>query len=207
MAILDVLMRYLHILSAVLAVGGAFFLAVLLPGSLRLIDDVARRDEVLLKVRRAYKMTVHPAILGLLVSGAYNTVRLWPTYKLNPARNHGLWGPHLLLGLLAIGISLWLLAGRTLRANHRTWLKANVGLMFVVILLASALRWVRLNTVAEAHAKETAGLRSQIDQLNAAAGAAAAPVSPTAIPAPLTAPAVPVVPTLVVPSTQPAGAP
>jgi uncharacterized membrane protein len=94
MAILDVLMRYVHIMSAVLAVGGAFFLLVLLPGGLRLIDDPARRDEVLLKVRRAYKMTVHPAILGLLVSGVYNTIRLWPAYKLNTARHHSLWGPH-----------------------------------------------------------------------------------------------------------------
>jgi len=148
MAILDILLRFIHIVSAVVAVGGAVFLLVALPAGLRLVDE-SRRDEVLLKVRRAFKLTVHPAILGLLVSGAYNTVRLWPTYKLNTARMHGLWGPHLILGLVVIAVSIWLLAGKTLRTNHRTWLKVNVGLMMLVILLASALRTVRLSTVNE----------------------------------------------------------
>ena len=182
MAILDVLMRYVHIMSAVLAVGGAFFLLVLLPGGLRLVDE-PRRDEVLLKIRRAYKLTVHPAILGLLVSGVYNTVRLWPTYKLNTARHHSLWGPHLLLGLVAIGISLWLLAGRSLRPNHRTWLKANVGLLFVVILLASTLRTVRLTTVKQAWDADKRKLAQYEAAAAVGAGTTGTPVVPATMPA------------------------
>lgn len=190
MAILDVLMRYLHIMSAVLAVGGAFFLLVLLPGGLRLVDE-PRRDEVLLKIRRAYKLTVHPCILGLLVSGVYNTVRLWPAYKLNTARHHSLWGPHLLLGLAVMGISLWLLAGSSLRTNHRKWLKVNIALMFVVVLLSSTLRWVRLDTAAA----RMATLQEENDRLKA--GVPMVPTRPAdAAPAAVFAP-----------PTQPAGAP
>jgi putative copper export protein len=177
MVILDVLMRYLHIVSAVLAVGGAFFLLVLLPKGLALIDDPARRDEVLLRVRRGFKMVVHPSILGLIVSGIYNTVANWPTYALNKRLNHGFWGPHLLLGLAVMGVSLWLLAGRGLRENHRKWLKVNVALMLVTILLASTLRWARLSTVAAKWDED----KKQLEELKAAR-AAGAPTTPATLP-------------------------
>jgi len=178
MVILDVLMRYIHIVSAVLAVGGAFLMLVGVPAGLGLIDDPAKREEALLRIRRAFKMTVHPAILGLLVSGVYNTIRAWPTYKLNMGRHHMFWGPHLLLGLTVIVISLWLLAGRSLRNNHRKWLKINVALMLITILLASALRSTRLATI-------TAGWNADKQKLES-----------LSTPSPATAPAV-------VPATQP----
>ena len=149
MAILDVLMRFLHIVSAVIAVGGAFLMLIAVPAGLKLIDDATKREEVLLRIRRVFKMFVHPAILFLLISGIYNTIRLWPTYKLNMARHHAFWGPHLVLGLLVMGIAFWLLAGHSLRKNHRRWLKINVTLMLVTILLASTLRYVRLDTVKQ----------------------------------------------------------
>src|SRR4051794_27381163 len=104
MAILDILFRWIHVTSAVLAVGGAFFIRFLLPRGLALIDDPAKREELLLRCRRAFKMTVHPAILGLLVSGVYNTLRAWPKYKFDHTRLHGLWGPHVILGLIVMGI-------------------------------------------------------------------------------------------------------
>jgi uncharacterized membrane protein len=185
MAILDVLMRYLHIVSAVLAVGGAFLMLIGVPAGLKLIDDEARRLEVMLKIRRAFKMTVHPAILGLLVSGVYNTIRLWPTYKLNMGRHHMFWGPHLLLGLTVIVFSLWLLAGKSLRNNHRKWLKINVTLMLVTILLASALRSVRISTVNEKWEQD----KAELQQLKAATMPAVAPAIPET--SPTTQPAIP----------------
>lgn len=179
MAILDILMRFLHIASAVVAVGGAVALLVAVPAGLKLIDDPARRDEVLLRIRRAFKLTVHPAILFLLISGVYNTIRLWPTYKLNMGRHHMFWGPHLILGLIVIAISLWLLAGKSLRNNHRTWLKVNVALMLLTILLASALRYVRLDTVKQKLEAAT----DRVKVLEAATQPTAMPSLPTTLPA------------------------
>src|SRR6186997_2396124 len=101
MLVADILFRWLHVISAILAVGGAFFIRVLLPKGLMLIDE-PKREEVLLKCRRAFKMTVHPAILGLLVSGVYNTIRNWEKYRIDRTKMHGLWGPHLILGLVVI---------------------------------------------------------------------------------------------------------
>jgi uncharacterized membrane protein len=146
MTVLDVFFRWLHIFSAILAVGGAFFIRVLLPKGLMLVEE-SRREEVLLKCRRAFKMTVHPAILGLLLSGAYNTWGNWPKYGLNRPLLHGLWGPHLVLGLIVIAVSLWLLAGKTLRPGHRKWMAINLGLMVLTVLLGSTLKQARDSTI------------------------------------------------------------
>jgi uncharacterized membrane protein len=146
MIVLDILFRWMHVVSAILAVGGAFFMRVLLPKGLMLIDE-SKREEVLLRCRRAFKMTVHPAILGLLVSGVYNTIRNWEKYRIDRTHMHGLWGPHVILGLVVIVISLWLLAGKTLRPNHRKWMAINIGLMLLVVLLGSSVKQVRDSTI------------------------------------------------------------
>jgi hypothetical protein len=147
MVIVDVLFRWLHVIAACLAIGGAFFLRVVLPIGLRPLD-VEEREGVFLRCRRAYKLVVHPCILVLLVSGAYNAWGNWPKYKLNPPVMHGLFGTHLLLGLAVIGVSLWLLAGREPVRTHRGWMRINLLLMFLAVAAASSLKWVRDYTVA-----------------------------------------------------------
>jgi putative copper export protein len=176
MAIVDVLLRFIHIVSAVVSVGGAVFLLVALPAGLRLVDE-SRRDEVLLKVRRAFKMTVHPAILGLIVSGIYNTMKLWPPKEemsVVAPRWHPFWGPHVVLGAVVMGISIWLLAGKTLRTNHRRWLRVNVALMMLVILAGSTARWARLDIVKDKLEAAKAD-RARLAQLEAATRPAVTP--------------------------------
>src|SRR4051794_3633426 len=147
MVIVDVLFRWLHVIAACLAIGGAFFIRVLLPIGLRPLD-VEEREGVFLRCRRAFKMVVHPCILALLVSGAYNAWKNWAKYKLNPAVMHGLFGTHLLLGLAVIGVSLWLLAGREPVRTHPKWMRINLLLMFLTVAVASSLKWARDYTVA-----------------------------------------------------------
>jgi uncharacterized membrane protein len=142
MAVLDILMRYLHVVAACLAVGGAFFIRFLLPIGTRDLEAEAK-DFVLLRSRRAFKMVVHPAMLAFIVSGVYNSIRLFRQYKANPPLLHGLWGTHILLGLVIFTISIMLLKGVQPPRNHRMWMKVNVGLMLVVILVASSLKWAR----------------------------------------------------------------
>src|SRR3954469_14249141 len=98
MPALVILSRYLHVISAVLAIGGLFFLRVILPLGLAQAD-AASREAVFLRCRRAYKMVVHPAVLFLLLTGGFNTWAAWDDYKLHTRLMHGLWGPHMLLGL------------------------------------------------------------------------------------------------------------
>jgi uncharacterized membrane protein len=142
MAVLDILMRYLHVVTACLAVGGAFFIRFLLPIGTRDLDAEGK-EYVMLRSRRAFKMVVHPAMLAFIVSGVYNSIRLFPQYKANPPMLHSLWGTHIILALVIFGISIYLLKGVEPPRNHRSWMKVNVGLMLVVILVASSLKWAR----------------------------------------------------------------
>src|SRR4051812_23172322 len=141
-SILVISFRWLHVIAACLAIGGAFFLRVILPIGTSALD-AEQRQAVLLRCRRAFKMVVHPAILVFLVTGTYNAWRNWPVYTRNPGLMHGMFGMHLLAALAVIGISLWLLAGRELRRSHAGWMKINIALMLLAVLAASSLKWAR----------------------------------------------------------------
>src|SRR5688500_3872201 len=99
MSILIILSRYLHVISAILAIGGLFFMRVILPLGLAQAD-ASSREAVFLRCRRIFKMLTHTAVLLLLLTAAFNTWANWGDYKLNTKLMHGLWGPHMLLGLV-----------------------------------------------------------------------------------------------------------
>ena len=142
MAIWAVISRWAHVIAAALLVGGLFFMRVILPGGLALLNP-EQRDEVLVKCRRRFKMTVHPCILLILVSGTYNSYLAFSAYKANPALLHALWGTHVLLGLIAIGVALWLFAGRVLRPNTAKFALINLLILLILIAVASTLKSAR----------------------------------------------------------------
>ena len=141
-AVFDILFRYVHVLAACLAVGGAFFMRFVLPVGTRDLDP-EKKQHVFLRSRRAFKLVIHSAIAAFVVSGAYNAIRLWPQYKVNHLLLHSLWGAHLLLGLTVFTISIVLLRGIEPPRRHRGWMKANVVLMLLAILAAGVLKWAR----------------------------------------------------------------
>ena len=146
MEVLVVLSRWLHVMSAILAIGGAFFLRIAVPPALA-EADAGSRDAVLIALRRRFKRVVHICLGLLLLTGAFNTWRNWQDYKLNTALMHAFWGTHMLLGLVVMGISASLLAKPQPPKNHRGILTVNLVIMFVVVALASTLKYVRDTTV------------------------------------------------------------
>lgn len=142
MEVLIVLSRWLHIIAAALAIGGTFFMRVILPLGLAQAD-AASREAVHLRCRRAYKMTIHPCILVFLLTGAFNTWVNWGDYRLNRPLMHGLWGPHMILGLIAIVVSLVLLAPKEPPAWRKAGMTFNLVILFTTVLLASTLKYVR----------------------------------------------------------------
>jgi uncharacterized membrane protein len=142
MSILIILSRYLHVVSAVLAIGGLFFLRVILPLGLAQADP-ASREAVFLRCRRGFKMVIHSAVLLLILTGAFNTYSNWNDYKLNTRLMHGLWGPHMLLGLIAMIISLVALAPKEPPRWHKTAAVINLFLLLTAVFLASTLKYVR----------------------------------------------------------------
>jgi uncharacterized membrane protein len=145
MTIVNILFRWTHVFAACLVVGGAFLLRVVLPAAVSPLEAEQAKG-VFLRARRGFKMIVHPAVLALLLSGGYNAWRNWRWYTQNPPLLHGFFGTHLLLGLMAITISVVVLAGREPIRSHQSLMKANLFLMALTILAASVLKWGRDNT-------------------------------------------------------------
>jgi uncharacterized membrane protein len=148
MQLLPILSRWLHVLTACVALGGVFFMRIILPVGLRLLEP-DQRLAVLLKIRRVFKMVIHTSILLLLVTGVYNSYLAFPKYSLDPALNHPIWGTHILLALGVFAISLYLLAGPTLKKNHLQWLTVNLILLALTVAAASTLKFAREKTVAD----------------------------------------------------------
>jgi uncharacterized membrane protein len=145
MSIVSILFRWAHVFAACLAIGGAFFIRLVLPPAIGPLDE-PNRHGVFLRARRGFKMIVHPVVLVLLLSGVYNARGNWRWYTQNPPLLHGLFGMHLLLGLIVITISLMVLAGREPIRSHRTLMKVNLLLMALTVLAAGALKWGREST-------------------------------------------------------------
>jgi uncharacterized membrane protein len=146
-AFLPILSRWTHIITACIAIGGVFFLGIVLPIGLRAADET-NAHAVLLKCRRVFKMTIHAAILLFLLSGTYNIVHGWADYKsMDPAVGHSLLGTHLLLGLIVLGILMWILAAKEPPAGYLKWLAVSLGLMLITVAVASTLKSAREATI------------------------------------------------------------
>jgi uncharacterized membrane protein len=133
--------QWIHLVAAVVGVGGmAFMLVVLLP-SVRVLND-EQRAVLLRTVMGRFRWASWGAILLLLVSGLYNLrIRAWEAP----------WGPYwkvltvkIVLALCVFIISLLLtlpipaLGG--IRARRQMWLSIGLGIALGVILISAYLR-------------------------------------------------------------------
>jgi len=144
---LDIVMRIVHLASmAALAGGVAFALVAALP-ALGGLDEGARGEATAL-MRKRFNRIVHPAILGLLVSGIYQWVRNHDPYERGGALIHALLGIKILLALVAFSIA-FASAGNWLPGCPKRWMKINLSIVAVILALASTIRHIRLNLPAE----------------------------------------------------------
>ena len=148
MAFFAIVSRWLHVISACLAIGGTLFIRFVLPGGLKLLDETQHR-QVLLAVRRRFKRVIHAAIFLLLVTGIYNTWLAWDKYQLDKAVLNALWGTHVLLAACALAISLYVLAGPQPPRPYRKLMALNFAILLLVVAAASTLKWARERAVAQ----------------------------------------------------------
>ena len=139
---IDILSRWLHVSTACIVIGSAFFMRILLPIAIGVLQP-EQREAVFLKARRAFKMVVHSGILLFLLTGTYNAIRAWPKYNERPGLTHGLFGIHVLLALIIFTLSLIQLAGAKPKPAHRTVMAWVLVLLFTTVAAASALKWAR----------------------------------------------------------------
>jgi uncharacterized membrane protein len=134
--------RILHILGAIILVGGLFYLrAVVFPTA---ASDAANPDQQFGGRRAAWAMWVGIATLLLLVTGVWNYIQMIRLHEKLAPSYHMLAGIKMLLGLAVFFLAA-LLAGRSnaaqkLRKNMRFWLTFCLILGILTIALGSVLR-------------------------------------------------------------------
>ena len=142
-SILPVILRWVHILAAILAVGGMIFMRmVLMPAAHEALTEeqhVALRERVMARWRRLVALSIGL----LLLTGFYNFM----TVSIPKAREvpsyHLLFAVKFILALVVFFLGS-VLAGRSatfapVRARARTWLTLNIVLALAVVLIAGIL--------------------------------------------------------------------
>jgi uncharacterized membrane protein len=135
------LVQWVHLVAAVVGVGGLAFVLVILLPSVEVFGD-EQRNQLLKVVMGRFRWVSWAAILLLLGSGLYNIrLRAWEAP----------WGPYwkwltlkIFLALCVFAISLLLTlpipAFNRFRARRQMWLSIALGAALVVILISAYLR-------------------------------------------------------------------
>jgi uncharacterized membrane protein len=144
--------RWLHILAAMTAVGGAVFARfVVFPALDPLPAD--QRSELHAAMRARWSRIVAAAIAFLLVSGLYNFMMLVVEYRL-PRWYHPVFGVKFLAAMVIFALASLLAgsspAGDAVRKNARAWLNLNIALAVLVVCLSGILRTAERVPKAEA---------------------------------------------------------
>ncbi len=162
------LTRFIHILSAVILVGGTIFIRFVLQPAAAATLSPDQHDQFRAKVMSRWKWIVHRGIGLLLISGLINYGREIAT---GTHKGDGLY--HALLGIkiilaFAIFFIASVLVGRSpkfesWRKDIRKWLAINIALAVIIIAISGFLKvrtgWMRdpANIVAPADAEIGAG--------------------------------------------------
>ena len=134
-AILIVVMRYLHIVSAVVLVGGMAFLSFALKPSFGVLDEEPRRN-LQQAVERRFKRIIHLCFAGLFISGGYNWVRLAEAYKAAGPKANIVIGIKFLLAVIVVVIVVGRAVG-LVKLPGKACHMINIHLVAIIILLGA----------------------------------------------------------------------
>jgi len=146
--VLIVLLRWLHIVPAAIAIGGLIFMRFVLPAAIASLPD-GQRQEVFLRARRVFKILIHASILLLIISGVINSIRFYDAYKAHRPLAIALWHTHMFLAVIVFIISFWSLAGREAPRSHRAAATVNVILLLALVAVSSTLQYVRQKPIIQ----------------------------------------------------------
>lgn len=142
------LSRWVHVLSAIVALGGAAFtLFALMPAAKATLKD-EDHDRLREAVRAKWAKFVHVCIALLLVTGSINFAILAIPPKIKPLPYHPIFGVKLLAALGVFFIAS-ILVGRgqgfaSIRQNRGKWLSILLVLGILIVLLSGLLSQVRM---------------------------------------------------------------
>lgn len=142
----DVLMRYVHIVSAVVAVGGMACILICLSPAIRVFDE-SFRDSLMKLVHHRFIRVVWVCIAGLTISGIWKYIQVRHEYDAIVVGGmklaHMLIGVKMLLAVILFAIVFLRSVDLIQPRNPRTLLMINIHLAAIIILLGSVLQYLR----------------------------------------------------------------
>jgi len=142
--LVPLVMRWLHILSAIAAVGSVLFywFAVKPAVNAEFVDD-GQRQAFLDRLAKRWRLLVHPPILFFLVSGFYNYLMVTRHLHEGQPLYHMLFGVKFLLAILVFALAIIVTSSRPWSEKVRTRPMALVALVVVslgVVMLGGYMR-------------------------------------------------------------------
>lgn len=139
---IDVLSRWFHVGTAIVLLGGAFYMRfILLPVASQLPEEAHQKLREL--TRNRWKRVVHIGILLLLLTGFYNYLNATPAAEFK-GRYHMLMGIKILIALLVFFVASALVgraaAFERMRQNSKRALGLIVLLGFIIVGISGYLR-------------------------------------------------------------------
>ena len=135
----DVASRLIHVLTAIVLLGGSTFMLLVVLPTLQSSDE-ATRSKIASGLRGIWKRYVHAGIALFLISGFYNYFKAMPQHK-GDGLYHALIGTKIILAL-AVFFLASALVGRSaafegIRTNSSKWLKILCLLGIVIVAMSS----------------------------------------------------------------------
>ena len=157
------LMRYLHIVATALLLGGTLFYEMVVPVAIGDLKD-EHQLSVFARARWVFRSIVYVSVVLLLLSGGVSTYRNWKNYEreeqamhqavsqtnqpreplLNVLRPRFWWSFHTAISLVAMVIAVMLVRGARPPDRPIQWMRLNLVLLLVAVLMGSATRNARL---------------------------------------------------------------
>lgn len=135
----DVASRLIHVLTAIVLLGGSTFMLLVVLPTLQSSDE-ATRSKIASGLRGIWKRYVHAGIALFLISGFYNYFKAMPQHK-GDGLYHALIGTKIILAL-AVFFLASALVGRSaafegMRTNSSKWLKILCLLGIIIVAMSS----------------------------------------------------------------------
>ena len=141
--LLALLMRWIHVWSTIVVVGGfVFYRFVLVPVSERVLSEDAR-GTLHEPLMRRWKLFVHPTIILFLFSGFYNYIAVTRFAHEGQGVYHMLFGLKFVLALLAFGLIIVLtstMAWSTRLRNRKGLWVVLMGTLTGIVLIAGYMK-------------------------------------------------------------------
>ncbi len=141
--VISILSRWVHLLSVVVAVGGAFFVRFALFPAIKGALSPEDHDKLRAGIRPVWSKIVHVCLGLLVVTGGIN-LYVTMAHGVKPMPYHAIFGVKLILVLVLFFIAVALTGTSpgfaSLRANAPKWLGVHLFLATCIVLLSGVLK-------------------------------------------------------------------